>query len=92
MAEYALLYNNYITHLQVPASVTQIGASAFSDMYKLESIEIGENVTLVANSAFRYSSNLKTVIVYATTPPLIKERPEQDYESDYWYGDRKSVV
>lgn len=86
VAEYALLYNNYITHLQVPASVTQIGASAFSDMYKLESIEIGENVTLVANSAFRYSSNLKTVIVYATTPPLIKERPEQDYENDYWYG------
>ena len=84
---YLLYDNNYITHMQVPAATTKIGSYAFISMYQLKSLEIGENVTRVANSAFAYNtSHLTTVTCYATTPPEIKSSDDQDYEDSEWYN------
>ena len=73
--------------MQVPAATTKIGSYAFISMYQLKSLEIGENVTRVANSAFAYNtSHLTTVTCYATTPPEIKSSDDQDYEDSEWYN------
>lgn len=85
--EYTFLTNYYIKHLQIPSTVTKINNYAISSMSAMRSIELSENLVRVGNAAFSgNTSYLKTVIIYATTPPAIKSNDDQDYEDDYWYN------
>ena len=51
-------YNNNITYVSVPDSVTSIGASAFSGCKKLKSIIIPDSVTDINNLAFSNCESL----------------------------------
>ena len=54
-------YNDTITSVTIPNSVTTIGNSAFSDCSSLTSIYIPDSVTTIGECAFYYCSNLTTV-------------------------------
>ena len=83
--EYTFLSNNYITHMQIPSTITKINNYAISSMSAMRSIELSENLVRVGSAAFSgNTSYLKTVIIYATTPPAIKSKDDQSYEEDYW--------
>ncbi|MBR0296872.1 MAG: leucine-rich repeat domain-containing protein [Paludibacteraceae bacterium] len=85
--EYTFLTNYHIKHLQIPSTVTKINNYAISSMSAMRSIELSENLVRVGAAAFSgNTSNLKTVTIYATTPPQIKGSDTQTYEDDYWYN------
>lgn len=85
LEEYIFLNNSSIKEFKSTPAHTQIKGYAL-DMYYIEYAEIGENVTMVASSAFYDCSKLKTVVSYATTPPVMKGSADQSYESTSWSG------
>ena len=62
IASYAF-QNSSITHIEIPASTTGIGAFAFADCGGLEDIQISEGVLTLGESAFSKCTALKTLIL-----------------------------
>ena len=56
-------YNNNITSITIPNSITSIGDSSFSACSNLISIIIPDSVTSIGNSAFYHCSELTSVII-----------------------------
>lgn len=61
-----LAYNSIITSLEIPSSVTFIGAEAFYGCANLTSLTIPENVGLIGNNAFYGTSGLTSLTWNAT--------------------------
>ena len=62
MGDYAFADFKKLVSIQLPSSITKIGACAF-DKTGLRSIVIPDNVTTVGHDAFGSSSKLKTVVI-----------------------------
>jgi len=59
IAEYAFYYNNNLTKITIPSSVTTLGEAAFGNCSKLASIDIeGNSLTTIGNHCFRSNSVL----------------------------------
>lgn len=56
-------YNNILTKVTIPNSVTSIGSGAFSGCTSLTKVTIPNSVTNIANSAFFGCSNLTSVTI-----------------------------
>ena len=59
----AFKYNDSITAVVIPDSVTTIGAEAFYSCSNLTSVVIGNGVTTIGGDAFAYCSNLTSVTI-----------------------------
>jgi hypothetical protein len=60
--DYAFAYGwDYITSVDMPTGVTEIGNYSFSNMKNLETVDIPNSVTTIGSSAFSYCNNLKSV-------------------------------
>ena len=57
------------TEYTIPASVTEVGASAFRDCGSLTSVTIPDSVTKIGTSAFNGCTSLTSVYCKAATPP-----------------------
>jgi hypothetical protein len=65
-------YNAKLTGIVLPETLTTIGAYAFYNCVSLVTVNIPASVTSIGNYAFSSSSSsLETVIVNATTPPVL---------------------
>ena len=60
-----------ITDMVIPDGQTSIGAGCCRYVRGLVSVDIPSSITSIGNEAFRYCSNLATVIVRKDTPPTI---------------------
>ena len=60
-----------ITNVNLPASLTTIGASAFLGCVNLASITIPSQVTTIGNHAFAECGNLRSITMEPTVPPTI---------------------
>ena len=58
---YFACYNNSLTSVTIPNSVTSIGNNAFRDCNNLTSVTIGNSVTSISSSAFSGCSSLTTL-------------------------------
>ena len=82
LPQYLTLYCDIVNIKSTPA--TKYIRNYFqNDNYALRTIEIGENVERVGSYAFYSCSYVTKVICYATTPPVMKDRPS-DSESTSW--------
>ena len=55
--------NSYITGVNIPSSVTNIGDEAFKDCYTIKSINIPGSVETIGEGAFRSCSDLESVTI-----------------------------
>ncbi len=69
-----------LSSVVIPNSVTTIGYAAFVWAEKLEEVSIGKGITSIQLDAFGDCSKLKTVKMYAVTPPAITY--DYDYEGE----------
>ena len=60
-----------ITNVNLPASLTTIGAYAFLGCVNLASITIPSQVTTIGNGAFAECGNLRSITMEPTVPPTI---------------------
>jgi len=61
--------NNSVTGIQLPSTVTTIGAHAFDNCWELASINLPEGVTSVGDNAFYKCTSLTNLRSEALTPP-----------------------
>lgn len=60
---YAFYYDNILTSVVIPDSVTSIGDEAFNECDKLTSVTIGDGVTTIGGNAFRGCDKLTSVTI-----------------------------
>ena len=51
--------------------VTTIGGSAFQEFHSLETVILPDSITTIGSGAFYDSRGLKSITIYATTPPTL---------------------
>ena len=85
LEEYVLFGNKNIKNIVTGPAVKQLKPYSLSNLYNLESVEIGENVEFVSSYSFGGDNQLKTVKILAATPPAVKWAPESS-ESSNWYS------
>ena len=83
-------YNAYITNIDIPASVTQIGRYAFGNCYKLVDVTIGSGVTYIATEAFYRCTNTLDVSCYANPDKL--SWPSSTYDSYNFMPDKMTKM
>ena len=59
--------------VDIPDSVTRIGECAF-EACGIEFLTIGKGITYIAEKAFKDCAKLKSVTIYATTPPSLRNQ------------------
>ena len=65
--------NSEITSLTLPSTLKVIERNAFSNCYRLTSVELPASITSIGDYAFAFMSNLGSVTVNTTTPIDISE-------------------
>ena len=68
---YAIGYNQSLTHIDIPAGVTKIDASAFDSCKGLTKITIPAAVATIGNSAFGSIFSIGEIHVKPETPPTL---------------------
>ena len=63
LGDYSFALCSELTSVELPNSLTQIGASAFQGCTKLASIELPNSLTQIGESAFQSCSSLTSVII-----------------------------
>ena len=63
----------FLKEMVVPEGVTVIGESAFFDCRRLQKLVLPSSLTTIKASAIQHDSDLKTIISYAVTPPVISD-------------------
>ena len=69
--QYAFTYNSSIISVKLGNSVIEIQKSAFEGATNIERVEIGENISSIGNSAFRYINALSELTIHAVTVPTL---------------------
>jgi hypothetical protein len=67
-----LCNKNKLREIKLPNTITTINANALTGT-AISEIDIPESVEFISNTAFKRCSNLRTMIVRATTPPTSEE-------------------
>ena len=73
IGDYAFYNCSALESVVLPANLQTIGAQSFFTT-KLSTINIPAGVTAINNKAFANSGTLKTVNVFATTPPTLRDQ------------------
>lgn len=68
---YEAFASSGITSISIPNNVTTISSYAFGECSSLVSVIVGTGVTRIYTGAFRINHALASVVVMATTPPVI---------------------
>jgi len=63
---YPQVFDNRVTSIIIPDSVTSIGNAAFASCESLTSITIPDSVTSIGNAAFRQCASLTSIIIPST--------------------------
>lgn len=66
----AFEYDEIITSVQIPDSVTNIGRLAFANCPNLEQVDLGNGVTTIEEYAFQYCTSLKEIDLPASVTKL----------------------
>ncbi|MGM9972299.1 MAG: leucine-rich repeat protein [Anaeroplasmataceae bacterium] len=76
----AFLGLDFITNIEIPSSVTKVGARAFNKCSSLESIEIPSSVTGIEAGILYGCTSLETVIL-----PYFTDRPDTSKDDNYQF-------
>lgn len=78
--------------IRIPNATKSIGLQAFSNCAALTAVHIGTGVTSIENSAFSQNPNLKSVVIDATTPPVLPKNAFDGAHKDLKIYVPKEVV
>ena len=70
IGSYAFFGRRSLVDISIPNNCTTIGANVFGECNKISSITLGRNISVMGTNAFT-SSSIKTINIYAITPPVI---------------------
>lgn len=71
IGEYAFLYQDKVTKLELPNSLKVTEAYAFEKMLALDTVIIGSGIEALGWEAFINCPNLRYIEIHATTPPRV---------------------
>lgn len=78
ISEYAFVARTGLTSISIPDNCTEIGG-AFGSCFNLQTVTLGKNIRIIGGGAFYCDNNLKTINIYALTPPVITDNVFEGY-------------